>query len=124
MFINDPFFVFGILTTIIVFILVVMMTRTRKSQLVAMRDWIYREQWTGNLITVPLESWRRTGTKYGDGFIYDLYFYLDVNKSKKKYFAKGIVNPNDIHKLKKGLGLIIKYSDNTPSNIAVMYIDF
>lgn len=73
---------------------------------------------------VPLESWRQTETKYGNDYIYDFYFNANINGSVKKYIAKGIVRPDDIHKLKKGMLLSVKYSNNTPLKIAVTSVNY
>ncbi|MDU6686902.1 MAG: hypothetical protein E6470_25325 [Enterobacteriaceae bacterium] len=87
-----------------------------------LRDWVSREEWAGKIMHVPLESWQRTGMKRGEYYLYECYFFADFAKKRKKYRARAAVKPNDIHKLKKGLTLTVKYSDDKLPRIAVMNV--
>ena len=96
---SDPFFISGLIITL-----------------------AGREELAGKTIHVPLESWQRTGTKRGEYYLYECYFFADFAKKRKKYRARAAVKPNDIHKLKKGLTLTVKYSDDKLPRIAVMNV--
>jgi hypothetical protein len=122
--ITEPSFIFGIIVTIIALGISFSVFKPNKIEVSAIKDWLSRDKWPGQIIQVPAESWRRTETKYGNDYIYNFYFNATIDGSTKKYFAKGIVRPNDIHKLKKGILLSVKYSNNTPVKIAVIAIGF
>lgn len=98
--------------------------KPNKSEVSAIKNWLSRDKWSGQTIQVPLESWRQTETKYGNDYIYDFYFSANINGYVKKYIAKGIVRPGDIHKLKKGMLLSVKYSNDTLVKIAVTSVNY
>ncbi|UJD82443.1 hypothetical protein FS595_23100 [Serratia rubidaea] len=123
-FLTEPFFLFGIVVTVLALVLSFAMFKPNKSQLTTMKDWVSREKWTGTTIVVPLESWNQTDSKYGNDFFYDFYFMATIGQKPKRYCAKGLVRANDIHKLKKGLELVVKYSDDTPPKIAVINVNY
>ncbi|EMS9661174.1 hypothetical protein WMA07_001863 [Klebsiella aerogenes] len=122
--IMEPSFIFGIVVTIIALGISFAAFKPNKTEVSAIKNWLSRDKWSGQTIQVPLESWRQTETKYGNDYIYDLYFNANINGSVKKYIAKGIVRPDDIHKLKKGMLLSVKYSNNTPLKIAVTSVNY
>jgi hypothetical protein len=123
-FITEPSFIFGIIVTIIALGISFSVFKPNKIEASAIKDWLSRDKWPGQIIQVPVESWRQTETKYGNDYIYDFYFSATIHGSAKKYIAKGIVRPNDIHKLKKGMLLSVKYSNDTPIKIAVISVDY
>lgn len=47
-----------------------------------------------------------------------------MNVITEPSFIFGIVRPNDIHKLKKGMLLSVKYSNDTPVKIAVIAVNY
>lgn len=122
--ITEPSFIFGIVVTIIALGISFAAFKPNKADVSAIKNWLSRDKWSGKTIHVPLESWRQTETKYGNDYIYDFYFNANINGSVKKYIAKGIVRPDDIHKLKKGMLLSVKYSNNTPLKIAVTSVNY
>ncbi len=122
--ITEPSFIFGIVVTIIALGISFAAFKPNKTEVSAIKNWLSRDKWSGQTIQVPLESWRQTETKYGNDYIYDFYFNTNTNGSVKKYIAKGIVRPDDIHKLKKGMLLSVKYSKNTPLKIAVTSVNY
>ncbi len=122
--IMEPSFIFGIVVTIIALGISFAAFKANKTEVSAIKNWLSRDKWSGQTIQVPLESWRQTETKYGNDYIYDFYFNANINGSVKKYIAKGIVRPDDIHKLKKGMLLSVKYSNNTPLKIAVTSVNY
>ena len=122
--ITEPSFIFGIIVTIIALGISFAAFKPNKTEVSAIKNWLSRDKWPGQIIQVPAESWRQTETKYGNDYIYDFYFSANIHGSAKKYIAKGIVRPNDIHKLKKGMLLSVKYSNDTPIKIAVISVDY
>ncbi|ENZ8714184.1 hypothetical protein ACHBI6_000519 [Klebsiella aerogenes] len=122
--ITESSFIFGIVVTIIAIGISFAAFKPNKSEVSAIKNWLSRDKWSGKTIQVPVESWRQTETKYGNDYIYDFYFNANINGSVKKYIAKGIVRPDDIHKLKKGMLLSVKYSNNTPLKIAVTSVNY
>lgn len=122
--IMEPSFIFGIVVTIIALGISFAAFKPNKTEVSAIKNWLSRDKWSGQTIQVPLESWRQTETKYGNDYIYDFYFNANINGSVKKYIAKGIVRPDDINKLKKGMLLSVKYSNNTPLKIAVTSVNY
>ncbi|MGR7139087.1 hypothetical protein ACU62P_09505 [Klebsiella aerogenes] len=122
--ITEPSFIFGIVVTIIALGISFAAFKPNKTEVSAIKNWLSRDKWSGQTIQVPLESWRQTETKYGNDYIYDFYFNANINGSVKKYIAKCIVRPDDIHKLKKGMLLSVKYSKNTPLKIAVTSVNY
>lgn len=122
--ITEPSFIFGIVMTIIALGISFAAFKPNKDEVSAIKNWLSRDKWPGQTIQVPVESWRQTETKYGNDYIYDFYFSANITGSVKKYIAKGIVRPNDIHKLKKGMLLSVKYSNHTPVKIAVIAVNY
>ena len=122
--IMEPSFIFGIVVTIIALGISFAAFKPNKTEVSAIKNWLSRDKWSGQTIQVPVESWRQTETKYGNDYIYDFYFNANINGSVKKYIAKGIVRPDDIHKLKKGMLLSVMYSNNTPLKIAVTSVKY
>lgn len=120
--ISDPFFIFGLIVTLAALWFAVVPFRRNGTQMRTLRDWVSREEWTGKTTDVPLETWLRTGAKHGEYYLYECYFSANFTTKTKKYHAKAAVRPNDIHKLKKGLTLVVKYSDDKSPKIAVMKI--
>jgi hypothetical protein len=116
---SDPFFISGLIITLAGLWLPLFFKYGVQTRL--LRDWVSREEWAGKTIHVPLESWQRTGTKRGEYYLYECYFFADFAK-REKYRARAAVKPNDIHKLKKGLTLTVKYSDDKLPRIAVMNV--
>lgn len=123
-FITEPSFIFGIIVTIVALGISFAAFKPNKAEVSAIKNWLSRDKWSGQTIQVPVESWRQTETKYGNDYIYDFYFSANITGSVKKYIAKGIVRPNDIHKLKKGMLLSVKYSNGTPVKIAVIAVNY
>lgn len=98
--------------------------KPNKNEITTLRDWTSREKWDGQIMKAQIEIWQQTDTKYGNDFLYDFTFTASINNVTKKYIGKGLVKPNEIHKVKKGLTLIIKYSNDNPPRLAVIAIDY
>ena len=45
---------------------------------------------------------------------------LTIAGKESMHIGKGLVRPNDIHKLKKGIRVIVKYSEDTPPKVAII----
>lgn len=119
---SDPFFISGMIITLAGLWFAVVSFRQYGIQMRLLRDWVSREEWAGKIMHVPLESWLRTGTTRGEYYLYECYFFADFAKKRKKYRARAAVKPNDIHRLKKGLTLTVKHSDDNPPRMAVMSV--
>lgn len=116
--------IIGVIVSILGIILAFSTLKPNKDEVTTLRDWSSREKWNGQIIEASLESWHQTDTKYGNDFLYDFTFTATVNDTRKQYVAKGLVRPNEVHKIQKGLILVIKYNADNPPRIAVMAIDY
>ena len=119
---SDPFFISGLIITLVGLWFAVVSFRQYGIQTRLLRDWVSREEWVGEITHVPLESWLRTGTTRGEYYLYECYFFANFGTKRKKYRANAAVKPNEIQKLKKGLTLTIKYSDDKSPRVAVMSV--
>lgn len=119
---SDPFFISGMIITLAGLWFAVVSFRQYGIQMGLLRDWVSREEWAGKIMHVPLESWLRTGTTRGEYSLYECHFFADLGNKRKKHRAHVAVKSNDIHKLKKGLTLTVKYSDDKLPRIAVMNV--
>ncbi|CAD6081685.1 hypothetical protein [Escherichia coli] len=122
--ITEPSFIFGVVVTIIALVISFAAFKPNKTEVSAIKNWLSRDKWPGQIIQVPIDSWRQTETKYGNDYIYDFFFSANINGSVKKYIAKGIVRPDGIHKLKKEMLLSVKYSNDTPVKMAVISVNY
>lgn len=72
------------------------------------------------MINVSKLNCCQNDAKYGDDYFYTFYFYTTVNDVKKRYSAMCAVKSSQIHKIKKGLKLSVKYGcDNSPKMAVV-----
>ncbi|EGI3956047.1 hypothetical protein H3428_004125 [Escherichia coli] len=122
--ITEPSFIFGVVVTIIALVISFAAFKPNKTEVSAIKNWSSRDKWPGQIIQVPIDSWRQTETKYGNDYIYNFFFSANINDSDKKYIAKSIVRPDDIHKLKKGMLLSVKYSNGTPVKMVVISVNY
>lgn len=123
-YLTEPSFIIGIIISIIVPILFFVFMKSGKESGHLLLDWKTSSQWSGETVNVPVESWFQTDTKFGNDFIYDFTFNANIAGVDKKYPAKGLVRPDDIHKLKKGLTLVVKYNVEAKLKIAVIAVDY
>ncbi len=121
-FLTETPFIIGIVVTICAVALSISMLKPNKTQLTGIKDWTTRDSWVGEVIVVPVESWYQNDSKYGNDFFYDFCFYAKINGVEKKYCAKGVVRPDDVHKIKKGISVAVKYSKDTPPKMAVLNV--
>jgi len=116
--------IIGVVVSVLGIIFAFSTLKPNKNEITTLRDWSSREKWDGKIIEASIETWHQTDTKYGNDFLYDFSFTAPINNINKKYVAKGLVRPNEIHKIQKGLTLIIKYNNDNPPRIAVVAIDY
>ncbi|ACX88207.1 hypothetical protein F6Q07_21485 [Pectobacterium parmentieri] len=119
-FLTETPFIVGIVMTFLSFFIVISLFKPNKNELLGIKNWKTRDKWQGTIVTTEIKSWSQTETKYGNDFFYNFDFPIDLNGKKKLYTAKGLVGPNDIHKLRKGMGIIVKYNEDSPPKVAVI----
>lgn len=119
-FLTETPFIVGIIMTVIGLFVMFSIFKPNKNELVEIKNWKARDQWQGEIMTIEPESWSQTDTKYGNDFFYYFKVSLTIAGKENIHTAKGLVRPNDIHKLKKGIKVIVKYSEDTPPKIAVI----
>ncbi|GJL37029.1 hypothetical protein TUM17576_38490 [Enterobacter hormaechei] len=119
---SHPFFISGLIITLAGLWFAAVSFRQYGIQMRLLRDWVSREEWAGKIMHVPLESWLRTGTTRGEYSLYECHFFADLGNKRKKHRAHVAVKSNDIHRLKKGLTLTVKHSDDNPLRMAVMSV--
>lgn len=123
-YLTEPSFIIGIIFSVMIPILFFMFMKSGKESGHLLLDWKTSSQWEGEIVNVPAESWYQTDTKVGNDFIYDFTFNANISGVSKKYTAKGLVRPDDIHKLRKGMPLVVKYNTKGKQKIAVVAVDY
>ncbi|WP_312689302.1 hypothetical protein [Kosakonia sp.] len=116
--------VIGIALSVLALVPMWLTLKGDKKTLTRIRDWKLRDSWQGETITTPAETWQRTETKFGDDYFYDFFFSASLNNIHQQWCARGIVEPDQIHKLKKGITITVKYSTDRPPRLAVTHIHF
>ncbi|MBB4726167.1 hypothetical protein FHR58_000169 [Xanthomonas arboricola] len=119
-FLTETPFIIGILMTAIGLFVMLSIFKPNKDELVNIKNWKTKGEWHGEIITTEPKSWSPTGAKYGDEFFYNFKVSLNVAGKPNLYTAKGLVRPNDIHKLKRGIKVIVKYSEGKSPKVAVV----
>lgn len=85
-----------------------------------LKVYLSSDRWQGDFLDSKIESWQQTNAKYGNDFFYDVSFYL--NDETKLYTAKALIQPSQMHMIKKGLNIKIKKGDK--DKLAVVGIEF
>lgn len=119
-FLTETPFIVGIIMTVLGLFVMFSIFKPNKNELFEIKNWKTREEWQGEVITTEPKSWSQTDTKYGNDFFYNFKVPLTIAGKENILTAKGLVRPNDIHKLKKGVKVIVKYSDDIPTKVAVI----
>lgn len=114
----------GIAISVLFIVVSFVLMKPNKAEIATLKDWTSRDRWEGDVTHAQLESWYQTDTKYGNDFLYDFYFNATLNNVTRKFKAKGLVRPDDIHKLKKGLVLVVKYGPGSPPRLAVLAVNY
>ncbi|MFY0403641.1 hypothetical protein ACOMDP_13515 [Pantoea dispersa] len=121
-FLTETPFIIGIIMTVIGLFVMFLIFKPNKNELIEIKNWKTRGEWQGNVITIEPKSWSQTDTKYGNDFFYDFNVPLTVAGKENIYSGKGLVRPIDIRKLKKGIGVIVKYNEDKPPKVAIIDI--
>ncbi|WIM55700.1 hypothetical protein P7T05_03820 [Pantoea anthophila] len=108
--------------TVIGLFVMFLIFKPNKNELIEIKNWKTRDEWQGNVITIEPKSWSQTDTRYGNDFFYNFNVPLTVAGKEKVYSGKGLVRPNDIHKLKRGIRVIVKYNESNPPKVAIIDI--
>lgn len=119
-FLTETPFIVGIIMTVTGLFVMFSIFKPNKNELIEIKNWKTREQWQGEMITTEPKSWSQTDTKYGNDFFYSFKVPLTIAGKESMHTGKGLVRPNDIHKLKKGIRVIVKYSEDTPPKVAII----
>lgn len=85
-----------------------------------LKVYLLSNRWQGDVLDSKIESWQQTNAKYGNDFFYDISFYL--NGETKLYTAKALIQPSQMHMIKKGLNIKIKKGGK--GKLAVVGIEF
>ncbi|MGY5956737.1 DUF3592 domain-containing protein [Kosakonia sp. BK9b] len=92
------------------------------SEVAGIKHCLTSAAWPGEVFDSYIASWQQTNARYGNAFFYDISFCLDGEG--KMFTAKALVNPGEMHLLKKGLGIRVKKgSKNRIAVIAIMFAD-
>lgn len=67
-FLTEVPFLIGIIITLCAVGIFMSMLKPNKSQLKGIKDWITRENWSGDVISVTALSWCQNDVKYGEDF--------------------------------------------------------
>ncbi|MCH9297904.1 hypothetical protein [Pantoea allii] len=123
-FLTEVPFLIGVIITVCVTGLALSMLKPDKSQLKGIKNWISRDNWSGEVITVNAESWYQNDVRYGDDFFYTFYFIATINGVKKRYDAMCVLNFSQIHKIREGVKISVKYSRDEPPKMAVVNLEY
>ncbi len=121
-FLTETPFIVGIIMTVIGLFVMFSIFKPNKNELVEIKNWKTREELQGEMITSEPKNWSQTDTKYGNDFFYNFKVPLTITGKENIHNAKGLVRPDDIHKLRKGIKVNVKYSEDTPPKVAVIDI--
>ncbi len=102
----------------IIFIVVIFFFPGTSTSIRSARMFLKRNSWSGEIHQSRIESWQQTNTRYGNNYFFDIYFYLD--DMQKLYAAKALIEPGQMHLLRKGLPISVKIGKK--DRIAVMRI--
>ncbi|SCC17798.1 hypothetical protein GA0061071_107187 [Kosakonia oryzendophytica] len=76
------------------------------TDVVGIKHCLTSAEWSGEFFDSYIESWQQTNARYGNAFFYDITFCLEGEQ--KMFTAKALVNPGEMHLLKKGLRIRVK----------------
>ncbi|MBI6131655.1 hypothetical protein ACN2W4_02140 [Serratia marcescens] len=89
------------------------------TEMSAVKNYLNKDSWQGEIIASHLESCRQTNTRYGNDFFFDVDFYLPGDT--RLHTAKALVQPGQMHLLRKGMG--IKVKKGRKNQLAVVEMD-
>jgi hypothetical protein len=112
------FMLIGIAIPIIFIVVVFFSSRGASTSIRSARMFLKRNSWPGEIHQSRIESWQQTNTRYGNNYFFDIYFYLD--DMQKLHAAKALIEPGQMHLLRKGLPISVKIGKK--DRIAVMQI--
>lgn len=121
-FLTEAPFIAGIIMTIIGLSVMFLLFKPDKNELIEVKNWKAREKWQGNIITIEPEGWSKTDTKHGDDFFYNFNVRLTFAGKEGIYSGKGLVSRSNIYKLKKGIKVTVKYSEEIPPKVAILEV--
>ncbi|CAI1583867.1 Uncharacterised protein [Serratia entomophila] len=83
-----------------------------------------QEKWSGQQAEATLLTFEQTDTRIGNDFIFDVVLNATPEGSPETLRAKALVKPVDLHRMKAGMSVTIKYDTATPRRVAVLAIHF
>ena len=119
-FLTEIPFIIGITMTVMGLLVMFLLFKPDKNELIEIKNWKARDEWQGYIITTEPVSWSQTNTQYDDGFFYNFNVRLTLSGKETICTGKGLVIKGKIYKLKKGIKVIVKYSDEIPSKVAIL----
>lgn len=122
-FLTEAPFLIGVIITLCAIAISFSVLKPDKSQLKGIKEWVTRDDWSGDVIIVTALNWCQNDTKYGDEYFYTFYYNATIYGVKKRYSAMCAVKSSQIHKIKKGIKISVKYSCGDPPKMAVINLE-
>ncbi|MBN6033231.1 hypothetical protein [Pantoea ananatis] len=122
-FIIYPPFIIGVIVSLTATIVAFSVIKPQKKEMVAIKNWVSRDRWHGEILTTRLCSWSKTEAKYGDEFFYLFKFHKSV-LDERECIAAGLINGKDEHKIREGLNLEVKLQEHPSGKAAVINVVF
>ncbi|MGX9271522.1 hypothetical protein ACWXWK_00105 [Pantoea ananatis] len=97
----------GVIITLCAIAISFSMLKPDKPQLKGIKEWVARDDWSGDVIIVSALNWYQNDAKYGDDYFYTFYFNATIYGVKKRYSAMCAVKFSQIHKIKKVLSFLL-----------------
>ncbi|MBW1255566.1 hypothetical protein ACQV2E_24140 [Pantoea allii] len=119
----DPPLIIGVIVSLTAAIVAFSVIKPQKKEIEAIKNWVSRDRWHGEVLTTRLCAWSKTEAKYGDEFFYLFNFHKN-DLDEREYIAAGLVNGKDEHKIREGLNLEVKLQDHSSGKAAVISIAF
>ncbi|MCW0310951.1 hypothetical protein NB694_000751 [Pantoea ananatis] len=113
----------GVIITLCAIAISFSMLKPDKPQLKGIKEWVARDDWSGDVIIVSALNWYQNDAKYGDDYFYTFYFNATIYGVKKRYSAICAVKFSQIHKIKKGLKFSVKYACDNPPKMAAVNLE-
>ncbi|QNQ20609.1 hypothetical protein HF650_12980 [Kosakonia sp. SMBL-WEM22] len=110
----------GIFLTIVVTAFFYFLEKQDGSDVSGIKSYLSSARWQGEIIKTNIQSWRKQNARYGNDYFYEFDFLLP--NDKKLYTGTGLITPEQMHLLKKGLGMTVK--KGAGRKVAVISIDF
>lgn len=116
---SEYFMYGGIVLIIAAIVFFCFLERQDKSDISGIKHYLSSARWQGEVIQTNIESWTKLNARYGNDYFYDIDFFLP--NDKKLYTAKSLIAPDQMHMLRKGVG--IKVKKGTKGKVAVISIN-